>query len=172
MQIEVYNFLEGPNSVRLFRNEKLVDASACGSSPQANFDDTDLAEEDKERITELSTINDFIKIGQYYIGGVKVGVNPPDCIEYMDGHPVIHFCGWDINTKTEKKDIILTEKLSDTEFASTTDFVLNIKAQVGIKFLKKGRVTIFFAPSNRMDMSRGFGHQSIFEQFKKPDFLK
>ena len=42
MQIVVENLFDGPNNVRLFRNERLVDAIAYGIDQQVNFDGKEL----------------------------------------------------------------------------------------------------------------------------------
>ena len=175
MQIEVENFLAGINTVRLFRNERLVNASAYGSAPQANFDDvppTADSQPDSLPPTPISLINDFIKVGNYEIGAVKITMSEQGLIKENQGIPVIYFCGWDINTAKDNKEISFFNKISDLEFVAQHSFMLNIKAQIGIEFLKRGKVALFFAPSQRVDIARGFSHKPIFEQFKKPEWAQ
>ena len=68
------------------------------------------------------------------------------------------------------KEIVFSGALENGELvAPLTDFDLDVRAQIGIRFTKMGKITLYFAPASRINMSNAIRIGRVIEEFSKPN---
>ena len=163
MILEIENLIDGINNVRLFRNQKIENALVSVVFSASNFDDNEIIfgkkKNDIRSIIEFSQVIDFVKLNICRLGmiGVEMGgtqilINTVDLSDNKNKQ-TIFACYNSLFGRAVTYPIHLNSKLVGEivhDFFANTDLKLTQELQLGIPFIKKGKIRLYLYPAEIM----------------------